>query len=112
MQGATLAGRFSSNKSDRIAEDKYTISSVTKVAGDLWTLNTRIQYGEHDVTVPVPVRVLWAGDTPVLSLTDVGIPGLGTFTARILIYGDQYAGTWASTKGNGGQMFGKVERVR
>ena len=110
LHGATLNGRFSSTNSDRISADKYTISSVSKLAGDLWTINTRIQYGDHDVTVPVPVHVTWAGDTPVLSLTNAGIPGLGTFTARVLFYGDQYAGTWSSNKGHGGQLFGKLDR--
>lgn len=111
LHGATLNGRFSSTNSDRISADKYTISSVTKLAGDLWTINTRIQYGDHDVTVPVPVHVTWAGDTPVLSLTNAGIPGLGTFTARVLFYNNQYAGTWSSDKGHGGQLFGKLDRA-
>jgi len=110
MTDVTLAGRFSSQRSDKIASDKYTISKVSKVTGDLWLIHSRIQYGDHDVTFPVPVRVLWAGDTPVLTLTDVGIPGLGTFTSRLLIYQDQYAGTWSSSKGSGGQMFGRIEK--
>ncbi|MCC6589786.1 MAG: hypothetical protein IT168_24040 [Bryobacterales bacterium] len=112
LHGATLNGRFSSTNSDRISADKYTISSVSKLAGDLWTINTRIQYGDHDVTVPVPVHVAWAADTPVLSLTNAGIPGLGAFTARVLFYGDQYAGTWSSNKGHGGHLFGKLDRAR
>lgn len=111
MAGATFAGRFSSNKSDKMSAERYTVSSVTKLAGDLWTINARIQYGSHDVTVPVPMRVLWAGDTPVLTMTDAGIPGMGTFTARVLIYRDQYAGTWSSEKGSGGQLFGRLERA-
>jgi hypothetical protein len=112
MTGATFAGRFSSNKSDRLSGERYTVSSVTKLAGDLWTINARIQYGSHDVTVPVPMRVLWAGDTPVLTMTDAGIPGMGKFTARVLIYRDQYAGTWSSDKGSGGQLFGRLERSK
>lgn len=111
MTGATFAGRFSSNKSDKLSGERYTVSSVTKLAGDLWTINARIQYGSHDVTVPVPMRVLWAGDTPVLTMTDAGIPGMGKFTVRLLIYRDQYAGTWSSETGSGGQLFGRIERV-
>jgi hypothetical protein len=112
MTGAILEGRFSSNSSDHLAADRYEISSVTHLSGELWTINTRIQYGSRDLTVPVPVRVLWAGDTPVLTLTDAGIPGLGQFTARVLIYRDQYAGTWSSSKGSGGQLFGRITRAR
>ena len=110
MSGAVLVGKFSVTGREGLADDRYTISGVTKIGGDIWTINSRIQYGSHDVTVPVPVKVLWAGDTPVISLTDVLIPGIGTFTARVLIYRDQYVGAW-SGEGHGGQMFGRVERA-
>jgi hypothetical protein len=54
--------------------------------------------------------VKWAGDTPVISVTDVGVPGLGTYTARVVVYGDQYAGIWSTSDGShGGQMWGKLE---
>jgi hypothetical protein len=109
LTGATLAGRFSTTGRDQLSEDRYTISSVTKLGGDLWTINTRIQYGERDVTAPVPVRVLWAGDTPVITLTDAAIPGVGTFSARVLFYRGQYAGTWSSSR-HGGQMIGRIEK--
>lgn len=108
LTGATLAGKFSMG--DKIAADRYTISKASKLQGDLWLINTRIQYGTHDVTVPVPVNVKWAGDTPMITLTDLGIPGLGTFTARVLFYRGQYAGTWANNTGHGGQMWGKLEK--
>ena len=49
----------------------------------------------------------WAGDTPVVELTDLTIPGLGTYTARVLFYRDEYAGTWKG-KNAGGQMFGRI----
>ncbi|MBI3680288.1 MAG: hypothetical protein HY235_07810 [Acidobacteria bacterium] len=108
MTGATLAGKFSLGS--RVAEDRYTISKASKLRGDLWIIQTRIQYGKRDVTVPVPVAVKWAGDTPVIMLTDAGIPGLGTYTARVVIYRGQYAGTW-SAKDHGGQMWGTVTRA-
>lgn len=111
MTGSVLAGRFSSSKSDKIHEDRYTISKVSRLAGSVWIFQARIQYGDHDVNVPVPVKILWAGDTPVITLTDAGIPGLGTFTARVLFYRNEYAGTWSNDKGGGGQMFGRIERA-
>lgn len=110
MSGATLVGRFSSNSSEKLSGDRYQISNVSRLAGDLWIFQTRIQYGSRDVDVPVPVKILWAGDTPVITLTDATIPGLGSFTARVVIYRDQYAGTWSNSKGHGGQMFGRIER--
>ena len=42
---------------------------------------------------------------PLITLTDLAIPGMGTYTARVILYRDQYAGTW-SGKDHGGQIFG------
>jgi hypothetical protein len=112
MTGSTLVGRFSSNKSDKLHEDRYTVAKVSKLAGDVWIWQARIQYGEHDVNVPVPVKMKWAGDTPVIELTDAGVPGMGKFTVRILFYRDEYAGTWSNDHGGGGQMFGRIEKTQ
>ena len=112
MTGSTLVGRFSSNKSDKLNQDRYTIAKVSKLAGDVWIWQARIQYGEHDIDVPVPVKMMWAGDTPVITLTDAGVPGMGKFTVRILFYRDEYAGTWSNDHGGGGQMFGRIEKTQ
>ena len=64
-----------------------------------------------DFTVPVAVKVDWAGQTPVLSVADLKIPGLGSeFGSAILFQGDRYAGTWEHGK-VGGHMWGRVERT-
>lgn len=115
LTGAKLTGRFTMKGSDRIREDSYEISSVTKLpAGDLWTIQSRIKYGDKDVTIPVPVRIEWAGDTPVLQLTNATLPGLGTFTVRLLFYKDSqgqghYAGFWWGGD-HGGEMFGTISK--
>jgi hypothetical protein len=111
MTNVVLEGSFTVNRGGetRIREEKYTVESVSKVGGDIWVFQARIQYGDHDVTVPVPVRLVWAGDTPVVSLTDATIPGLGTFTARVLFYRDSYAGFWQHGEVSGNQ-FGRVLR--
>ncbi|HUQ91640.1 MAG TPA: hypothetical protein VM120_08160 [Bryobacteraceae bacterium] len=108
LTGGVLAGKFQIG--DRVSEDRYTISKASKLQGDTWLIHSKI--GKHDVSIPVPVTVKWAGDTPVIELTDAGIPGLGTFTARVLFYRGHYAGYWANSKGHGGQMWGKIERLR
>ena len=36
-----------------------------------------------DVTLPIVVTMVWAGDTPMITLTDFAIPSMGTFTARV-----------------------------
>jgi len=110
MRSATLVGRFTiAGREDRPASpDRYDISSVEKLGGDDWRFNARLRYGNVDVTVPVVVTMVWAGDTPMITMTDVTIPTLGTFTARVFFYRDRYAGTWQH--GNvGGQMFGRIE---
>ena len=92
-------------------EDKYTIESVTKGPGDLWWFKARIQYGGHDVTVPsLPLKVLWAGDTPVITVDKMPFPGLGTYTARVLIYDNKYVGTWDGAN-HGGTLFGKIVKA-
>jgi len=108
MSGVTLVGHSAGpNQEGLSGEEKYVIEKVAHLTGDTWLLQARLQYGSHDIPVPVPVHIKWAGDTPVITLTDLTIPGVGTFTARILIYRDQYAGMWSS-KDHGGQLFGKI----
>ena len=111
MAGATLVGHSTRTGKEGLApgEERYIIDKVSKLAGDTWLFQARIQYGSHDVPLPVPVTIKWAGDTPVITLTDLKLPGLGTFTARVLLYRDRYAGTWSATD-HGGEMFGKILR--
>jgi hypothetical protein len=109
LTGATLAGFFTQNDSEP-KPDRYTISSVKKLPlGDRWLLTARIQYGDKDVTVPVIVPVKFAADTPVITVTDLPIPGMGTYWARVMIYRDRYAGTWGGG-GHEGHLWGKIER--
>jgi hypothetical protein len=110
MSGVTLVGQSVSPDHEGLSgEERYVIEKATKLTGDTWLLQARLQYGSHDIPVPVPVQIKWAGDTPVITLTDLAIPGVGTYTARVLIYRDQYAGTWSS-QDHGGQLFGKIVR--
>ncbi|MEX0727049.1 MAG: hypothetical protein WEB58_10190 [Planctomycetaceae bacterium] len=111
LTGAALVGSFSiTGKDDKTPhEERYELKKVEKVRGDLWTFTARIKYGKNDVEVPITLKVLWAGDTPVITLTDLTIPGLGTFTARVMFYGDRYAGTWQHGE-VGGHMWGMVEQ--
>ena len=111
MRDAALVGQFTiAGREDRPARpDRYDISSVEKVGDDRWRFNTRIRYGDVDATVPITVTMVWAGDTPMVTLTDLTIPSMGTFTARVFFYGDRYAGTWQHGE-TGGHMWGRIER--
>jgi hypothetical protein len=88
-------------------EDKYTIIGVSKVGGDMWLIHSRIQYGNKDFVAPIPVQVKWAGDTPVIIVDNVGVPGGGSYSARVLVYDKTYAGTW-SGGGHGGLLNGVI----
>lgn len=113
MSGATLVGHFTTTgKEDKtLKEEKYTISKVSKVKDDLWLFNVRIQYGNHDATLPLTLEVKWSGDTPVITLTDFAVPGFGSFTCRVLVYRDQYAGTWSASD-HGGHLFGRIVKEK
>jgi len=43
-----------------------------------------MRFGTRDLNLPVPVKVVFAEDTTMVTLTDASLPGLGTFTARVL----------------------------
>lgn len=108
MSACKMTGRFSIDGQDgELKEESYEIKSVKKLTGDTWLFNVRIRYGDHDVTVPLPLPVIWAGKTPVITVDNVAIPGLGTFDARVVIADGKYAGTWQHGK-VGGHLFGKI----
>jgi hypothetical protein len=113
LSGAALVGHFTDRTRENAKlprEEKYTLGKVSKLTGDYWLFSARIQYGDHDVTLPLSLRVVWAGDTPVITLDKAPIPGFGTFTCRVMIFGDQYAGTWDGGD-HGGHLFGKIVRA-
>ena len=108
MSNVTLVGNSTRLSGDRMfGPEHYYIDGVTHVSGDTWLFRTRLKYHDNEIPVPIPISVQWAGDTPVITLTDLAIPGVGTYTARVVLYRDQYAGTWSGGK-TGGQLFGKI----
>ena len=113
MTGASLVGRFTiAGREDRPARpERYDISSVEKVGEDLWRFNARMRYGDVDTTLPFVVPMRFAGDTPMISMTDHTIPALGTFSVRVFFHGDRYSGTWQHGE-YGGHMFGMIEKAR
>ena len=107
---ATLTGRWCSIKDGALGpekEDKYTIIGASKVGGDAWIINARVQYGKKDFVAPIPVQVKWAGDTPVLIVDKIPMPGGGVYSARVLFYDHTYAGTWSGGD-HGGLLNGVI----
>jgi hypothetical protein len=109
LSGATLVGHYTVNGNEEasLKTERYKITKVSKMKGDTWLFEANMQWGKHDVTLPMPLTVKWAGDTPMITMTEVSLPGLGTYSARVLFYGGQYAGTW-SAGSHGGQLFGEL----
>lgn len=113
VTGVKLSGHFTmdGDENAKLQPEEYLISGATKLgAGDVWALTARIKYGKTDLTLPVPVQVKWAGNTPVITLDKVPVPGLGTFSARVVLDEGRYAGTW-SHDAVGGHLFGRITKV-
>ncbi len=112
LTGATLIGNFTvtSRENTELTKERYELQGVQHVEGELWLFQARIRYGEHDVALPLTLPVRWAGDTPVICVDNMVFPGLGIYTARVMIYADHYAGFWSGGDHNG-HLFGVVERV-
>ncbi len=115
MEKCVLTGTFTidgKDDDDPLKAESYEIESVTKATDNLWIFMTRVKYGKLDTKLPITVPVDWAGDTPMVTLTDATLPGLGEgFSARVLFYDGRYAGTWQHGP-IGGHMFGKIERQK
>lgn len=90
--------------------EKYAISKVSKLNSSTWLFGAKWQIQGKEFPIAVPFQVLWAGRTPVITLDEVAIPGLGTFSARVLIHDNWYAGTWVHGK-VGGHLWGRIERL-
>jgi hypothetical protein len=72
-------------------------------------MTARIKYGDVDSEVPLDLKILWAGRTPVITLDAFWIPGMGTFDARVMIHANRYAGTWQHDA-VGGEMYGVLKK--
>ncbi len=116
MTAVTMSGRWCPLKDGVLGaekEDKYTIVSVEKVSGDMWTINARMRYKQLEIVAPIPVKVKWAGDTAVITVDKMTIPGPGyggaAYSARVLIHEGTYAGTWSGGD-HGGLMSGIITK--
>jgi hypothetical protein len=110
LSGSNLVGHFTDNAKPggTLTPEKYTLGKIHKLQSDRWLFPVRIQYGNHDLTVPLALSVAWAGDTPIIKLDQLAIPGFGVFSARVLIHNDHYAGYWQGAD-HGGHLFGRIE---
>ena len=114
LSGSILTGVFTVDGKplDKLHEERYEIKTARKLEGydSLWEIVTRIKYGNKDIEMPVEINVEWVGKTPVMVMDAVTLPGLGTFSARVVFHDKKYAGTWKHDE-VGGHLFGRVDRA-
>lgn len=111
LSNATLVGHFTITGAEggKPSEERYELGAVKHLGGGQWLIQARIRYGDHDVTLPLTLPIRWAGDTPIICVDEIPFPGLGTYTARVMIFRDHYAGFWTGAD-HGGHLFGVIER--
>jgi hypothetical protein len=113
MRDVALVGTFTiAGQEGRAPQvDRYEISSVEKVGENTWRFNARMDCcgAAGQAGIPIVVPMHFVGDTPVITMTDTTLPGIGTFTVRLFFYGDRYAGTWQHGD-VGGLMSGRIEK--
>lgn len=103
----TVAGEAAAPKQD----GAYVIKSVRKIPeGDYWVFDALVEHEGKEMPLQIPIEVKWSGDTPVITLENLTIPALGTFSARIVIYRDAYAGMWVHGPVKG-HMYGVIEKA-
>ena len=110
LSGSKLVGKFTVDGRENTTPktEEYTISKCEKLPEqDMYRMTARIQYGEVDSEVPLDLKILWSGNTPVITLDSLWIPGMGTFSSRVMIHNQRYAGTWQHDD-KGGHMFGRI----
>jgi hypothetical protein len=111
LSGATLEGSFNftgaGRDATRVSADKYTLGEVKKLTGNIWTF----QYNFRGTVIPLPVPILWAGETPIVTIDNFSIMGMGPYTARVMFFEDHYSGYWKHGD-RGGNMFGVIHRAK
>jgi hypothetical protein len=113
LTNAVLTGRWCLIQNGEMTADKadkYRIQGATRIGGDSWLINAHIQYGERDFVAPIPVKVKWAGDTPVIVVDNLPVPGGGTYSARVLFHDNTYSGTWSGTN-HAGLLHGTISHA-
>src|SRR4030095_9990484 len=83
LTGVTLTGSWRMHRGEKPADkaslsdpkpESYQIVSADHEKDDFWIIRARIQFAENDVTLPVRVRVVWAEDTPIITVDEVHFP--------------------------------------
>lgn len=113
LHNVTFKGRWSSIRDGQLGpgrDEEYSIVEVSKLGGETWIIRARIKYGDREFVAPLPVQVKWAGDTAVITVDALAMPGsTNAYSARVLIYDEAYAGRWSGS-GYGGLLNGVITK--
>ena len=113
LTNVKLTGKFTivGKDDEKAIEETYTIVSAEKAEEkNFWLITAKMKSGDEERTYPMALPIDWAGDTPVISLTDFTIPLLGTFDCRVVFHDGKYAGTWRHGEVSG-HLFGSISKV-
>lgn len=114
LSNVTLTGRWAPIRDGVLGqekEEKYTIVSVARYDGDVWVVNAKMKYGGREIVAPIPVRLKWAGETPVIVVDDLKVPGGNrSYSARVLFFRNTYAGSWTGGE-HGGVLSGIIVKA-
>ena len=113
LTDATFKGTWAPIAGGELGEEKddgYKIVRVTKKKGYYWEFITRMNIRGTEIDFPMPIQVRFAGDTAVLILNDVPVGEGKTYSARVMIHNDVYAGSWWGVGGKGGTISGTISR--
>lgn len=118
MTNVIMSGRNNPLKDGELGPEKadsYNIVGVEKTGVDSWIINAKMKSRQGEFVAPIPVQVKWAGDTAVLVIDKLQIPGPkgyggAAYSARVLIHDNTYAGTW-SAGDHGGLISGVIKKA-
>ena len=73
LSGVRLVGWYTdSNRPDgKLTKDSYTITKVSRAESGKWRFEASVEFGERAVPLSMEMPVEWAGETPVISVTDI-----------------------------------------
>jgi hypothetical protein len=108
LNNVTLVGYYTLGDSPDLHDDHYGVDRVSKVKDETWNFDAHVEFNKKDMKITLPLPVKFAGDTPVISLTNFTVPGFGAFSVRLVFYDGGYAGTWSAGGDHKGKMFGKI----
>ena len=113
LKNATLEGSWVPIQGGKPGEqkvDRYQVVRAEKVEGEQWHIVSKMRHQGQEIEFPIPVTVIWAGDTAVMILDEVATAGGKSYSARVLFHNDRYAGSWWASDQPGGLLSGAITR--